>query len=68
MRLVWQGEKSTNFFLNLEKNCGNQNQIRTLISDEKEIDDNVEISNKIESSSETLFKSQLCEIANFVKM
>ena len=29
------GEKSTKYFLNLEKNRGNQNQIRKLVIDEK---------------------------------
>ena len=38
-----QGEKSTKFLLNLEKKRGNQNQIRKLIIDEKEIDGDVEI-------------------------
>ena len=52
------GEKSTKFFLNLEKKRGNQNQIRKLIIDEKEIDGDVEIFKKIESFYETLFKSQ----------
>ena len=51
-------EKSTKFSLNLEKKGGNQNQIRKLIFDEKEIDDDVEILNKTESSYETPFKSQ----------
>ena len=37
------GEKSTKFFLNLEKKRGNQNQIRRLIIDKKEIDGDVEI-------------------------
>ena len=37
------GEKSTKFFLNLEKKCGNQTQIRKLIIDEKETDGDVEI-------------------------
>ena len=37
------GEKSTKFFLNLEKKCGNQNQICKLIIDEKERDGDVEI-------------------------
>ena len=46
------------FFLNLEKKRGNQNQIRKLIIDEKEIDGDVEILKKIESFYETLFKSQ----------
>ena len=40
------GEKSTKFFLNLEKKRGNQNQIRKLIIDEKEIDGDVEIFKK----------------------
>ena len=52
------GEKSSKFFLNLEKKRGNQNQIRKLIIDEKEIDGDVEILKKIESFYETLFKSQ----------
>ena len=39
-------EKSTKFFLNLEKKRGNQNQIRKLIIDEKEIDGDVEILKK----------------------
>ena len=36
------GEKSTKFFLDLEKKPGNQNQIRKLIIDEKEKDRDVE--------------------------
>ena len=52
------GEKSTKFFLNLEKKRGNQNQIRKLIIDEKEIDGDVEIFKKFGSFYETLFKSQ----------
>ena len=44
--------------MNLEKKRGNQNQIRKLIIDEKEIDGDVEIFKKIESFYETLFKSQ----------
>ena len=40
------GEKSTKFFLNLEKKRGNQNQICKLIIDEKEIDGDVEILKK----------------------
>ena len=40
------GEKSSKFFLNLEKKRGNQNQIRKLIIDEKEIDGDVEILKK----------------------
>ena len=52
------GKKSTKCFLNLEKKRGNQNQIRKLIIDEKEIDGDVEILKKIGSFYETLFKSQ----------
>ena len=51
------GEKSTKFFLNLGKKRGNQDQIRKLIIDEKEIDGDVEILKKIKSFCETLFKS-----------
>ena len=40
------GEKFTKFFLNLEKKRSNQNQIRKLITDEKEIDGEVEILKK----------------------
>ena len=63
------GEKFTKFFLNLEKKCGDKNQIRKLIIDEKEIDGDVEILKKIESFYETPFKSQsfkyVSEIKNF---
>ena len=45
--------------MKLEKNCDNHNQIPKLIFDEKEINDHLEILNKIESFYETLFKSQL---------
>ena len=51
-----RGEKSSKFFLILEKKRGNQNQIRKLKFDEK--DDDVEILNKIEIFYETLFKSR----------
>ena len=52
------GEKSTKFFLNLEKKRGNQNQICKLIFKEKDIDADVEILNKIKSLYGKLFKSQ----------
>ena len=42
-----QGEKSTKFFLNLEKQQGNQNRIRKLIVNEKEIIKETEILNQI---------------------
>ena len=64
------GEKSTKFFLNLEKKSGNQNHIRKLIIDEKQIDGNIEILKKIENFYETLFKTQsfknVSEIENFL--
>ena len=37
-----QGKKSTKFYLNLEKQRGNQNKIRKLIVNEKEIDNETE--------------------------
>ena len=52
------GEKLTKFSLNLEEKRGNQNQIRKLIIDQKEIDGDVEIFKKIESFFKTLFNSQ----------
>ena len=52
------GENSTKFFLNIEKKRGNQNQIRKLIIDGKEIDGDAEILKKFGSFYETLFKSQ----------
>ena len=64
------GEKSTKFVLNLEKKSGNQNHIRKLIIDEKQIDGNIEILKKIENFYETLFKTQsfknVSEIENFL--
>ena len=44
-RCEWyeRGEKSTKFFLNLEEKRGNQNQIRKLIFDKKEIDGDKEM-------------------------
>ena len=41
-----QGKKSTKFFLNLEKQQGNQNRIRKLIVNEKEINNETEILNQ----------------------
>ena len=56
--------------MNLEKKRGNPNQIRKLIFDQKGIDEDVEILNKIYSFYETLFKSQsfkiLVEIEKFL--
>ena len=53
------GEKPTKFFLNLEKKCGNENQIRKLIIDEKEIDGDVEISKKSKVSMKHFSKVSL---------
>ena len=53
-----QGEKSAKFFLNLEKQQGNQNRIRKLIVNEKEINNETEILNQIKLSRETLFQKR----------
>ena len=53
--------------MNLEKKRGNQNQIHQLIFDEKEIDEDVEILNKIRSFYETLFKSQSSKNVNGIE-
>ena len=50
-----QGEKSIKFFLNLEKQRGNQNRIRKLIVNEKEINNETEILNQIKLFYDTLF-------------
>ena len=64
------GEKSTKVFMILEKKRCNQNQIRKLIFDEKEIDGDVEMLKKMESFYETLFECQsfknLSEIEKFL--
>ena len=52
-----QGEKSTKFFLNLEKQRGNQNRIRKLIANEKEINNETEILNEIKLFYKTLFQN-----------
>ena len=50
------GEKSTKFFLNLEKKRSVQTWIRKLIAEEKEITDHKEISKNIKAFYETRFK------------
>ena len=57
-----QGEKSTELFLNLEKQRGNQNGIQKLIVNEKEINNETEILKQIKLFCETLFQklSQKC--------
>ena len=56
--------------MNLKTKLDNQNQIRTLIFEEKEIDDDVKILSKIESFYEKLFKSHffkhVSKIENFL--
>ena len=53
------GEKSSKFFLNLEKNRAIQGQIRTIIVNEKEITDEIEINKQISFFYESLFKENL---------
>ena len=53
------GEKSSKFFLNLEKNRAIQGQVRTIVSNEKEMTDESEINAHIASSNESLFKEKL---------
>ena len=48
--------------MNLEKKLGYQNQIRKLIFDQKEIDNDAEILDKIKNFYETLFKKQSSKI------
>ena len=52
------GEKSSKFFLNLEKNCFVQNQIRKLIIEEKELTEQNEINNNIFTFYQNLFSKQ----------
>ena len=51
-----QGEKSTKFFLNLKQQRGDQNRIRKLIVNEKEINNETELLNQIKLFYETLFQ------------
>ena len=62
------GEKSTKCFLNLEKKRGNQNQIRKLIIDEKEIDGDVEIlKKKSEVSMKNFYAILLLRLSTRIK-
>ena len=62
------GEKSSKFFLNLEKKRGNQNQIRKLIIDEKEIDGDVEIlKKKSEVSMKNFYAILLLRLSTRIK-
>ena len=61
-------EKSTKCFLNLEKKRGNQNQIRKLIIDEKEIDGDVEIlKKKSEVSMKNFYAILLLRLSTRIK-
>ena len=57
-KCLWyeEGKKSTKFFLNLEKQRGNQNRDRKLTGNEKEINNETEILNQIKRFYETLFQ------------
>ena len=50
------GEKSTKFFLNLEKQGGSQNTIKKLVIDDKEMTEQAHILEHIRQFYETLFK------------
>ena len=52
------GEKSTSFFLNLEKQRGTQNAIKKLIIDDTEVTDQICILNHIKDFYEALFKKR----------
>ena len=53
------GEKSTKFFLNLEKNRAIQGQVRTILSNGKEINDESEINTHITYFYKSLFEEKL---------
>ena len=52
------GEKSTKFFLNLEKQRGSQNTIKKLVVDDKGIIEQTHILEHIREFYETLFKTR----------
>ena len=52
------GEKSTKFFLNLEKQGGSQNTIKKLVIDDKETTEQTHILEHIREFYETLFKTR----------
>ena len=53
------GEKSTKFFLNLEKTKTTQGFVKKLEIDSKEIDNSVEINKELEGFFKNLFKRKL---------
>ena len=60
------GQKSTKFFLKLQKKRGVQNRIRKFIVEEKEMADHKEISKSIKAFYKTLFKRNFSK-SNFEK-
>ena len=54
-----EGEKSTKFFLNLEKRKATKGTVKKLEMDNKERDNHVEINKELEKIFEDLFKSKL---------
>ena len=52
------GQKSTNFFLNLEKQRGSQNTIKKLVIDDKEITEQTHILEHIREFYKTLFNTR----------
>ena len=51
-----RGEKSSKFFLNLEKRCAFQDQVRTVIYNNKETNDETKINKHIYTFSNYLYK------------
>ena len=60
-RCVWHehGDKSSKYFLNLEKNRAVQNQIRTISCSEKEITDEKEINTELFKFYKALFEPKI---------
>ena len=61
------GEKSSKFFLNLEKSRAMQGQVRTVIYNDKETNDETEINNHIYSFFNYLYKETLSFSSNDLK-
>ena len=57
--LYKSGEKSNTFFFNLEKICASQGLFRTLVKNEKEISDPVEINTELQDFYKKLFTNNL---------
>ena len=53
------GEKSTKFFLNLEKYRATQGYLRTIISNKKELNNSQQINDALYNFYQTLFKEKL---------